>query len=365
MARQKYFLPILIIFVVISFIAFSLRFYHFDNKLVNPTPSIQPSKPTLRKPFSLQQIFSDNHSLTSTLSPTKTVTMLVTGDIIPARSVNAGMVKRNNPLWPYEKVVDFFHTQKADIVFSNLESPQIENCPTTVEGMIFCGQTRNIAGLTHIGVTITNLANNHLGNHGKEGIEETKKALGKAEISYTGTGEPTILTQKGVRFAFLGYNDIGGEEEGLAWANEEIIRKDIQKAKALADIVIVQYHWGAEYQSQPDERQVELGRLTIDAGADLVIGNHPHWIQPIELYKGKLITYAHGNFVFDQMWSQKTREGVVGKYTFYNKELVDVEYFPLIIEDFGQPHFVDGEQKKQILEDMKLQSEILARNSLN
>ena len=86
------------------------------------------------------------------------------------------------------------------------------------------------------------------------------------------------------------------------------------------------YHWGAEYVSVPtvgagiaEDDPVEIGHLAVDAGADFVIGNHPHWVQGVELYKGKYIAYAHGNFIFDQMWSYETRVGVVGKYTFYDE----------------------------------------------
>ena len=106
-----------------------------------------------------------------------------------------------------------------------------------------------------------------------------------------------------------------------------------------------------------------LGHFTIDSGADLVIGNHPHWIQPIEIYKGKLITYAHGNFVFDQEWSLKTKQGVVGKYTFYDNQLVDVEFLPIQIENYGQPFFLAGQAKKSILESMKIQSKIFSSSS--
>src|SRR6185437_11714659 len=108
--------------------------------------------------------------------------------------------------------------------------------------------------------------------------------------------------------------------------------------------------------------QSELAHLAIDSGADLVIGNHPQWIEPAELYKGKLITYAHGNFVFDQMWSEKTEEGIVGKYTFYDKRLIDVEYLPIKIEDYGQPYFLQGTDKQKILDQMKQDSEELANN---
>lgn len=111
-----------------------------------------------------------------------------------------------------------------------------------------------------------------------------------------------------------------------------------------------------EYTDQPTQRQKELAHLAIDTGADLVIGNHPHWIQPVEIYKNKLIVYAHGNFVFDQMWSAKTREGIIGRYTFYGDRLIDAEFLPVQINDFGQPRFLTGETKSVLLEVLKQQS---------
>ena len=159
------------------------------------------------------------------------------------------------------------------------------------------------------------------------------------------------------KFGFLGYNDIGSEEQGVSWADPDRIEKEIAELKTKVDFVIVQFHWGVEYVYDPSDRQRELGQKAIDAGADLVIGNHPHWVQGLEIYKDKLITYAHGNFVFDQMWSQETREGVVGVYTFNNRYLESVKYYPVIIEDYVQPRFADEKEARKILEKMRESSE--------
>ncbi len=262
-------------------------------------------------------------------------TIIATGDIIPARSVNYQTVTRNDFKWPYLKTADIL--KKADITFVNLETPLLSKCPLTQEGMIFCGDSRNIEGLVYAGVDIVNLANNHAGNYGKEGIDSTINLLNANKISVTGISGATILDIKGLRFAFLGYNDISKSQPGISNVDEEKIKTEIVMAKKSADIVIIAFHWGTEYTDKPNERQIYLAHLAIDSGADLIIGNHPHWIQTVEKYKGKHITYAHGNFIFDQEWSQKTKEGVIGKYTFKDKELINVEFFPVQINDYGQP----------------------------
>ena len=164
-----------------------------------------------------------------------------------------------------------------------------------------------------------------------------------------------------MRFAFLSYNAVGAPEAGVPWADRAKVPKDIALARENADIVIVSYHWGEEYVTEPNAYQADLAHFTIDAGADLIIGNHPHWIQPIEMYKGKFISYAHGNFVFDQEWSPETKLGVVGKYTFYEGGLVDVQYFPIHIVDYGQPYFLGGGEAEKVIDGMRTASDRMVK----
>lgn len=311
---------------------------------------------------SIPSVFSPYHSWTATLSASRRVTLIATGDVIPARSVNAQAIKRNNYKWAFEKTADVI--KSADVTFINLEAPLFDTCPLTTEGMVFCGSNHHIEGLLSVGVDVVSIANNHAGNYGLEGIQKTVSLLKNNGISITGNNNFAVKNIKGVKMAFLGFNNIYKHEQGISWSDKNAIQKQIMEARQQADLVIVTFHWGTEYQSQPDNTQKDLGHFTIDAGADLVIGNHPHWIQPIEFYHGKLITYVHGNYIFDQMWSKKTREGVIGKYVFFDKKLVDVEYYPLQIDDYGQPHFITQTQKEQILTNMKTESLKLAKSNL-
>lgn len=320
--------------------------------LPDPTPT--PVVPE----FSLSSIFSSDHSWVKNLPADKTVTMIATGDVIPARSVNYKMVTGHGFTWPFEKTADVLTT--ADMTVINLETPLLSNCPITVEGMLFCGDARVTEGLTYAGIDVATLGNNHVGNHYLEGVEETKKILSNAGI--VPVAETIAYKEvKGTKFAFLAYNDIGAPEAGVPWADENKIKTDIAEARKNADVVIVAYHWGVEYVTQPSERQIYLAHFTIDNGADVVLGNHPHWVQPVELYKDKFIIYAHGNFVFDQEWSEETKLGVIGKYTFYDKKLVDVEYIPIRIVDYGQPYFLEGDARQKVLDNMKLYSERMVK----
>lgn len=350
MAGKLLFLSILILISVVYLVVPKEKPFLVSSNLTSnfaqvKQPEFIPKTPTL------EQIFTEDHSWVNNLPTSKIITLLATGDIIPARSVNHQTVTRNDFTWPYKYIADTL--KSADVTFANLESPLIKNCPVTTEGMRFCGDARNIEGLKFAGIDIVNTANNHFGNYGINGIDETVNSLDKNGILVTGKPGPAFKTVKGIKFAFLGYNDIGYKEKGISWAEDELIKNEISDAKKRADVVIVTFHWGTEYISTPNERQRYLAYLAIDYGADLIIGNHPHWVQAVEIYKGKVISYAHGNFVFDQEWSQKTKEGVVGRYTFYENNLIDVEFLPIEIFDYGQPKFLDGLEKQRIIEEMK------------
>lgn len=316
------------------------------NSLVKDIPSqVAP----ISTPVSFTEIFDED---TKEVSSTST-RILVTGDVLPAREVNNRAAARNNWNGPYEKTAD--RLRAADITFINLETPLVNGCQRTQTGMIFCGDVRNVQGLQFAGVDVASLANNHALNQGNEGFTETAELLERSGILPVGDSQqPKTLERNGTTFAFLAYNDVGEQSELLmAAAQPERIRNDILLAKQQADVVILQFHWGEEYRRLPTWRQQELAHFSIDNGAGLVLGNHPHWFQAVEMYKDKLITYSHGNFVFDQMWSLETRQGVVGEYIFEGSVLVDVIYHPVQIEDYGQPRWLEGEEKSQVLEELR------------
>lgn len=328
-----------------------------------PAPFVTPplsasikSQPTF-SPVTLDTIFGDKRPDLTKADPAKLVTILATGDVVPGRSVNYQATKFNDFTWSWKNVADF--TKAADLTYINFEVPLVVGCPVTNEGMNFCGDPKQVQGLDAGGVDVANLANNHSGDHGTAGITSTQKILGENGISFTGTGQILYKEVKGVKFAFLGFNDITSVVNPAPATTSAVVDL-VKEARAKSDVVIVGFHWGVEYTSQPTTRQKELAHLAIDSGADLILGNHPHWIQPVEIYKGKVITYAHGNFIFDQMWSPETEQGVVGKYTFYENQLVDVNFTPIGIRDYGQAFLQEGTASAKILTTLKNNSLILS-----
>ena len=273
------------------------------------------------------------------------ITIVCGGDVMLGLSVNAKM-KQNGSFWPFEKI--FPVLSYADISFINLESPFADPCPTTNTGMIFCSDNKNIQGLVDAGIDIVNLANNHMLNYSQKGLQNTANLLAKNNIKFTGVNNYELININGTKFAFVGFNDIGSFPN-ITSTQENLITDLVSKSKQNADVVIASFHWGNEYTFTPTERQKNLAHLAIDSGADVVIGHHPHWVQPLEKYQGKTIVYSHGNLIFDQMWSTDTRQGVISKFTFEGNKLVSLELIPIKIEYYGQPIVLRGEEGQLVI----------------
>ena len=310
--------------------------------------------------LSLQELFHPTYAIPN--DPAQVRTLLVTGDIIPARGVYYAAAQRRDYLWPFAPTADY--VKNADITFVDLESPLFAGCPIKTGGFTFCGDARFVNGLKLIGAKVANLANNHLTNYGADGTTATNNLLQSNGILTCGLGPVAVVDVRGIKFGFIGFNGVGRAIDQTA------LKEGIASARQQSDIVVVQFHWGKEYERQPladpgvptPDDPIAIGHAAIDWGADIVIGNHPHWYQGVEVYHGKLITYAHGNYVFDQMWSEETREGVIGTYTFVGKRLVAAHWKAIRIYDYGQAVFMNDQDNATALITMEAASDQLATN---
>ena len=198
--------------------------------------------------------------------------------------------------FPFRNVKEIFEADDLTMVnFEGTLTTAGRNKSKLDNDFLFRADPGYVTMLPDNGIDTVSLENNHVLDMGEDGLEETKKTLLEAGVSYASEDEPAILTVKGVKIGSLAYQTFGGR-------HDEIIAKLPGDIQALRDqgcqIVIVSYHWGAELDYAPNDNQVRLGRATIDAGADLVIGHHSHRINPIEYYNGKYICYSLGNFSF-------------------------------------------------------------------
>jgi len=292
--------------------------------------------------------------------------VLVTGKKGPDYPFNGGTVAITGRYccstfdWvvPRSKVVDSTPVVRnlfsgANLAMANLEGPAPVNARYHADGMTFTFQQSLLVGLKNAGLDVVSMANNHIGNAGKTGIVQTAAALDKLGIAHAGAGPtrtvadtPAYFTIDGVKVAFLGFSAFGGYAAGLG----SNVAADIKAArKAGAQVVITYPHWGTEYKANPNPTQVRWAHAMIDAGADIVIGNHPHEAEGMEVYKGKPIWYGLGNFVFDQDWSEFTQEALLLELTFNGPNLVQAWMHPILIENKCQPNFLDAASGQVVL----------------
>jgi poly-gamma-glutamate capsule biosynthesis protein CapA/YwtB (metallophosphatase superfamily) len=259
-------------------------------------------------------------------------TVIIVGDIMLGRQVNIEMAKRGDYSWPFHQTSDLL--TDADLTLGNLETPIVPGCPFSSEGMVFCAVPRSVEGLTWAGIDAVSLANNHANTYGKSGLDETLSSLQQAAVHPILGGTMIVRDIRGIRIGVLAFND-----------SDKVL--DLDRAVSMTrassrqvDILIGLLHWGVEYQAEPTSRQREVGHRLVDEGMDVIVGAHPHRVQPVEEYRGKLIAYSLGNFVFDQMWWEETRRGEVMRLRLtktldgvsVSHEMIGVE-----IHNYGQP----------------------------
>ena len=182
-----------------------------------------------------------------------------------------------------------------DITFVNLEGPLTENPQTAEKQFPMRGEPKYVEILTSASVEICNLANNHIYDCGEVGFRDTVNVLRTNGMKFCGEGFSEIIDVRGMKIGFLGYQ---------AWYDTDELRgkisSDIKKIReeAGAEVVIVEFHWGDEKAYVSDPYQDAIAHFTVDSGADIIVGAHPHVMQGIELYNGKIIAYSLGNFCF-------------------------------------------------------------------
>jgi len=295
---------------------------------------------------------------TASLNPPKDsleeskIILFVVGDIMLDRGVEY-MVKKEGKgdfKFPFLKIAD--DLKKADILFGNLESIISDKGAKVGSIYSFRAEPEAIEGLIYAGFDIVSVANNHIFDYGREAMEDNFKKLKEAGIGYVGGGFDEKEVRSGVmrelkktKITFLAYTDKGikywqatDSRSGIGWLDEKI-KDDIKRVKENSDLVIVSFHTGEEYHSQPTKEQKYFSHLAIDSGADLVIGHHSHVIQPVEKYKNGWVAYSLGNFVFDQSFSEETRKGLLLEVIIKDKKIKEVNPKEIKISDFFQPYF--------------------------
>jgi poly-gamma-glutamate synthesis protein (capsule biosynthesis protein) len=249
-------------------------------------------------------------------APPEQVRMLFFGDVMLDRNVRT-IIDKNSVSYLLDQLTeedsDFF--SKYDLVGANLEgdiTPGGEHRPPVAEND-FAFRSKDVATFVHdYHFNYFNIANNHIVDQGADAFTQTQNELTTLGVTFSGCWDgrvdanctATTTTIAGQRVGLAGFSYVYNP------IDLEKARVEIATLKSITDLVIVQMHGGTEYTHQPTTRQQEYAHAFVDAGADLVIGHHPHVIQGIEIYNNVPIFYSLGNFIFDQYFSADTQQGL-------------------------------------------------------
>ena len=309
------------------------------------------------------------------------ISLIAVGDVMLARKLDRLMSQKGLD-YPFLMTKEILSA--ADITFANLESP-LSDQGTKIDGkeIWFRGKPENTRALKEAGFDVISLANNHALDYDSPALLQTIELLEAAGIESVGGGKniqearyPVVIEREGIKIAFLAYSEMADivwsykhprklkateEIPGIAPLVPEQIIEDIENVKEQVNYVFISLHWGVEYQDMPEKYQIDIAHQLIDAGADVILGHHPHCLQGVELYREGLIAYSLGNFVFDQNWSDKTREGLLLNIDMDPSSLLAAELIPVFVND-GQPVVAEGERADAILGRTKNISEKLGTN---
>lgn len=249
----------------------------------------------------------------------RTAQLLFVGDIMLDRGVRAKVFRAGvgDPNFSFMRIREYLGS--FDAVIANLEGPVSDVGERVGSIYSFRMNPDVVPALVTASVRAVNFANNHVWDYGRAAFDDTRARLSAAGIGYFGAGHdaaeayaPRVLEIEGMKVALVGFTEFlqaveaTEERSGIAIANQERVRAAIGLARQRADVVVASFHMGEEYRAEPVERQRALAHAAIDAGADLVVGHHPHVIETREIYRGRDIYYSLGNFVFDQSFSTST-----------------------------------------------------------
>jgi poly-gamma-glutamate synthesis protein (capsule biosynthesis protein) len=288
--------------------------------------------------------------------------------IVPARCVQAAIDDRGNPDYPYEEVRKVI--AQAGLAIGTLNATISDYPPRTgcVPTYVLVGGAENADALQRAGFDVMSVATNHikncgLTNCGDRAFFDTLENLQRVDILPVGAGknhdqamQPVVVELKGVRFGIVSLGQIesmafaGEKKPGIAVLDEANLRAAIAAARRVSDVVIAMPHWGPEDVPMPNPSQRQLAQVAVEAGADLVVGNHTHVIQAIQEIDGVPVFYGLGNFVFDQNVDREHMQGIILSVTFEGERLVGYELIPTHVDPDGRVHLAQADEAAEILE---------------
>lgn len=333
--KTKYFILILSLFftgliVVLSLLFFLLPGSNLFFRIQTDNPGLnglseEQNENNINDTFDLlaKEPLENKFHLPQNLNIPKPIRMLFFGDMMLDRHVGE-LINKKGLDHIFEKLdeADFF--ANYDLVSANLEGTVTNSGEHYAPDKLydFAFHPDLISGLKKYNFNFFNLANNHFDDQGEAGMDETRENLDRLGFNYSGDRNgivsdhsKKIMVLKNKKIGLIGLSALGNALDLVKAV------RIVSELASTTDLVIVNIHWGEEYQLRSNKKQQELAHRLINADADIIIGHHPHVVQEIEVYKNKLIFYSLGNFIFDQYFSKETQEGLAVEIIFDKGEV--------------------------------------------
>jgi len=280
------------------------------------------------------------------------------------------IIQKNGTDYLFEEVIPLF--RDGDIVFGNLECSFMKrNSKTDGKSFFFFADPDIVKGLKNAHFNVLSVANNHVMENGREYFINTIQILKDNGITPVGIKKKyDLINIKGHRIAFLAYSFIEDSISNTCYnkvQSENTIIEDIRNVKRVSDFIIVSLHWGCEYVPYPSPDQIQIGRKFVDAGADTILGGHPHVTQGFEIYKDRPIIYSLGNFIFDLTFIPPTNESFIAEINIGDSPgSIKVNIIPFLINMHTyRPQLLEGSQKDTFLKNVSLSSNLFENRSLS
>ncbi|AFY58253.1 putative enzyme of poly-gamma-glutamate biosynthesis (capsule formation) [Rivularia sp. PCC 7116] len=326
-------------------------------------------------------IFFVGSPLTAIAQSQSQITLLAGGDVEWSRMAKESLFhreiirynldfasKQEEARYPFQKIKPVL--EDADISFVNLETPLSD---TANKNGAFLAPTAFATGLKSAGIDVVSTANNHALDAGVAGLKDTLTSLSQVGLPAVGSGDnlasarlPYIFEKNGIRLGFLAYtmSENSGDSSyakpnraGVMPTDLSLIREDIQKLRSKVDYIILSFHWGLNDSEKPPFWVRNLARKSIDSGADIILGHHPHFPQGIEIYKNKPIIYCLGNFIFGHNHPYWT-DNFLAKFILTPSQIKSIEILPIAGENqyLAQPFLLAGKTSQNLLKDVSNKS---------
>lgn len=295
-------------------------------------------------------------------------TTLVTPESHHVRAIHYGLefeAAEEMARYPFRNMRDILRA--ADIAFANLETPLSDRARNSGA---FITPTAFADGLRWAGFDVVSTANNHALDAEGEGLMDTMASLWRVGIGSVGTGRnledarrPFVVERNGVRVAFLGYAQFVNagvsafalpSQAGVVPMDPFIIKEDIGRIRTDVDYVVVSFHWAIENSQDTHPAARAFAHDIIDAGADVIIGHHPHVPRGVEVYKGKIIFYSLGNFIFGHSHTY-WMDNYLARMTLTRTGITQVEILPIAGSgnNLSQPYLLEGDEARALLDDIQ------------